>query len=85
MQVFHLILPYEDDIDFKIERGVRGSESEVRRWLNSELKEEELPRVLACAVALFQKEHGVNKQHTSTEDLPSIWDCLETAVIWERG
>jgi hypothetical protein len=52
--------------------GLSSAPTELR-WLAQFAVEEELPRILAATVLLFDANAG------------TIGQCLHTAIVWERG
>lgn len=74
-KVVHVVLPYDvttDDL-FVEPRSMGHKDSSDLEWLYTHATEEELPRILTGAVALWQAGAG------------SIGECLDTAIVWERG
>lgn len=71
--IFHL--PYDMTLaDLRLEEGSENSDlQEELEWLSTNATPEELPRILQTALIL----HNVASY--------PIADCLNTAIIWERG
>lgn len=60
--------------DMKLDPGAKGASlDEGLLWLAEEGQPEEVPRIFAAAVLLFEMEAG------------TFGECLQTAIIWERG
>lgn len=74
--VMHIEVPYEGTQALELDPATtRVKVSAVRglEWLLTHANEEEVPRILTSAVLLFHADAG------------SMGQCIDTAIIWERG
>ena len=74
--VMHIEVPYEGTQPLELDPSTSNIKvSAVRSldWLLRNAQEEEIPRILTAAVLLWHAEAG------------SMGQCLDTAIVWERG
>jgi len=61
--------------DLILDPAAKGHPTKDAVEFLQELSREELVRVLTCAVMLYHKQTGIL----------TMGECIETALIWERG